>query len=205
MTGKHATQRSTQQAGTDWRRLVVTGAAGLLLACGAVAATTATAAVPVYFAVSGSTFTVTAEALRGRNAVQYASVTTGTDQRHPVAVAAIAHATLTGLCQSSVTHTPLGAVTLTIRSGDDHPVHARDLVIDLQQLKGDLHFEQVRMGQDASTLTGAGARAQPGAYGQQASRLDINHVTVRAWSVAAGTFDLAGASMAIRPGAHPCA
>ncbi|MEU2563348.1 DUF6230 family protein [Streptomyces longispororuber] len=199
--GRHRTEKP----GTDWRRFALAGTAGLVLAGGTVAATTATAAVPVYFAVSGSTFTVTADTLRGRNAVQYASVTSGTDKKHPVAVASIADATLTNLCQSSVTRTPLGAVTLTIRTGENRSVHARDLVIDLQRLDGDLHFKDVRMGQDASTLRGAGPRARPGAYGQQARRLDINDVKVRAWSVAAATFELADASMSIRPGAHPCA
>ncbi|GHE99688.1 hypothetical protein GCM10018785_74050 [Streptomyces longispororuber] len=198
--GRHRTEKP----GTDWRRFALAGTVGLVLAGGTVAATTATAAVPVYFAVSGSTFTVTADTLRGRDAVQYASVASGTDEKHPVAVASIADATLTNLCQSSVTRTPLGAVTLTIRTGENRSVHARDLVIDLQRLDGDLRFKQVRMGQDASTL-GAGPRAQQGAYGQQARRLDIDDVKVRAWSVAAATFELADASMSIRPGAHPCA
>lgn len=195
-----------RRAGTDWRRFALLGTSGLALMAGTLWATTATAAVPASFAVSGSTFTVTADRLQGQQAVQYASVTSGSKQeRHPVAVAAINNARLHGLCQSSVTRTPFGPVTLTIRSGRERPVHAGNLVIDLQRLDGDLHFGQVRMGQDAGTLNAVpGAQGQAGAYGQQARSLTVDRLRVRAWSVTAGTFDLKDATMSISPGDTSC-
>ncbi|MFJ2815219.1 DUF6230 family protein [Streptomyces sp. NPDC087294] len=190
---------------TDWRRFAVAAVAALALASGTVWTTTA-AAIPVSFAVAGGTFQVSADHVAGTGAAQYAaSVTDAAGKSHPVAVAAIGRARLTRLCQSSVAHTPFGDVTLTIRSGAEHPVEAEDLVIDLDRLDGDLTFGRVQLGRDASTLTAVdGAVGTAGAYGQQARTLVIDRMRLRAWSITAGTFSLRGAAMAISAGERPC-
>ncbi|GAA2268228.1 hypothetical protein GCM10010145_48470 [Streptomyces ruber] len=122
-----------------------------------------------------------------------------------VAVAAIGRATLTDVCQSSVTRTPFGALTLVIRSGRGTPVEATGMVIDLQQVTGDLRFGQVQMGRDAATLDASPpTHGAPGAYGQQAKTFGITRMRMDAWSLAAGSFSLRDASMSIRPGARPC-
>ncbi|MEU7039621.1 DUF6230 family protein [Streptomyces varsoviensis] len=190
---------------TDWRRLALAAPLALALAAGSVWATTASA-VPVTFAVSGSTFQVAAAHLAGKDAVQFASFATdAAGKRRPVAVAGIGSARISHLCQSSVAHTPFGSVTLTIRSGEEHPVKAENLVIDLKRLDGDLRFGRVQMGRDAGSLDAVeGVRGDRGTYGQQARTLDIDRMRLRAWSLTAGTFSLRGASMAISPGDHSC-
>ncbi|GGU97446.1 hypothetical protein GCM10010211_75930 [Streptomyces albospinus] len=202
--GRHSSS-AAPAAGTNWQRAAV--AAVLALAASAMTVWSTTAAgVPVNFAISGSTFQVTADQLKGRDAVQYASFHKDARGRNrPVAVAGIGHATLTNVCQSSVARTPFGPVTLTIRGGRGALVTAEDMVIDLKQVRGDLHFGDVQMGRDASTLdAGAPTGAALGAYGQQAKTLDITDMRLSAWSLAAGSFSLRDATMAIRLGNRPC-
>ncbi|MEU9193118.1 DUF6230 family protein [Streptomyces hundungensis] len=191
--------------GTDWRRFALVATVAAVLGA-AVASTTTAIALPVSFAVAGSSFQVSAERLHGVGAVQFASFTQGASgPAHPVAIAGINSARITRLCQSSVAHTPFGAVTLTIRSGDDEPVEAHDLVLDLDHLDGDLRFGHAELGRDAATLDAvAGLHGLSGAYGQQARTLDIGRMRLTSWSVTAGSFDLRGAHMSVRKGTHPC-
>ncbi|MFF4603061.1 DUF6230 family protein [Streptomyces sp. NPDC001339] len=213
MARHRATRRGSRRrgggaptAGTSWRRVAVSAVLALAGSATTVWSTTA-AGVPVSFAVSGSTFQVTADQLNGREAVQYASFDKDARGRsRPVAVAGIGHARLTNVCQSSVARTPFGPVTLTIRGGRGALVTAEDLVIDLQQVRGDLRFGDVQMGRDASRLDAAGSLTGGvlGAYGQQARTLDITDMRLSAWSLAAGSFSLHDATMSIRPGNRPC-
>jgi hypothetical protein len=64
-------------------------------------------AVPVSFAVSGSQFQISASKLEGTGFSQYAGVTEDTaGGQHNVAIANIASAQLSDLCQSVVSDTP---------------------------------------------------------------------------------------------------
>ncbi|MEU6484538.1 DUF6230 family protein [Streptomyces sp. NPDC046887] len=168
--------------------------------------TTMASALPVSFAVAGRSFQVSADSLHGEGAVQYAAFTRDSSgSSRPVAVAGIDSARITGLCQSSVTRTPFGAVTLLIRSRPDTPVDARGLVIDLDNLEGNLRFGDVQLGRDAATLDAvAGVRGAEGAYGQQARTMDITGMRLTSWSVTAGSFTLRGSRMFVRLGEHPC-
>ncbi|WP_344358120.1 DUF6230 family protein [Streptomyces gobitricini] len=158
------------------------------------------------FAVSGSSFTVTADHLDGHNAVQYISTDVELDgTRHPVAVAAISRARLKNMCQFAVTRTPVGPVALVVRGGGAEPVQAEDLVIDLDRITGDMRFEQARMGQDASTLDGqAGAQGLQGVFGQRVGRLVVKDMRLRAWSLTAGVLKLKQATLAISLEESPC-
>ncbi|OPC77138.1 hypothetical protein B4N89_42015 [Embleya scabrispora] len=190
---------------TEVRRFALIATGALALSAGTLWGTIA-AGVPVSFAVSGGTFRISADHLSGKDAVQFASYRTDAgDRRHPVAVAGIADARLTNLCQSSVAHTPFGDLTLTIRSGPNTAVRAEHLVIDLDRLNGDMTFGQVQMGRDAATLDAVpGVVGTPGAYGQQARTLEIDKLRVQARSITAGTFSLTDASMSITAGDHSC-
>ncbi|MEU3500022.1 DUF6230 family protein [Streptomyces hundungensis] len=191
--------------GTDWRRFGIVAAIATVLGL-AVAGTTTAIALPVSFAVAGRSFQVSAERLHGMGAVQFAAFTQDAQgSPHPVAIAGINTARIMGLCQSSVVHTPFGAVTLTIRSDDDEPVTASNLVLDLDHLNGDLRFGHAQLGRDAATLDAVpGVHGMSGAYGQQAQTLDINRMQLTSWSVTAGSFDLHGAHMAVQKGDRPC-
>ena len=202
-----ARQRKRLRAeGTDWRRFAVAAPLGMLMAAGTLWATAASGAVPTTFAVSGNTFTVTAKYLEGQNAVQYASVVSGTKgEQHPVAVAVIESAQITGLCEFASTSTPLGPVSFVVRSDGKEPVMAKGLVLDMSRVQGHLRFGQVRMGQDAATLDVPSAvRGRAGTYGQQAQTLSIEGMRLRTWSLTAGSLSLKSASMFITREENPC-
>ncbi len=114
----------------------------------------------------------------GRRFAQYggiASQENGT--KHPTAVSAIRDAELYNLCQSVNASNPLtGRVILTINAGGgDRPATATNLVLDVDELRGDTTFTNIEIGRDASTLNkgGEGAKGQAGLFGQQA-----DHVTI---------------------------
>jgi hypothetical protein len=189
----------------DRRRFALASLVATLLAAGTVATTTA-AELPVSFAVAGSPFTVTAHRLEATGATQFASFRRdGAGTRHAAAVVGIRSARISGLCQSAVARTPLGTVTLVIRSGSDEPVRAEDMVLDLTRLTGDMAFGSVEMGRDAATLDSSGVTGPAGTYGQQARTLTIDDLRLNAWSLTAGTFSLSDAGMSVRRGEHPCA
>jgi hypothetical protein len=90
-------------------------------------------------------------------------------------------------------------ISLVINAGDDpkNPVHAKNLLIQMDDLKGEAEFTNIQIGQDASTLTAAGDFAgakspQKGAFGQQADEVTITKLKQVARSTSAGTFQLSG-------------
>ncbi|QHC21483.1 DUF6230 family protein [Streptomyces sp. GS7] len=194
-----------RRSGTNCRRLAIVVALSGLAAAITIGGMQA-AAMPVSFAVTGSTFQVSAKQMHGVGAVQFASLTSdAAGHDRPAAVAGISRARLTGLCQSSVAHTPLGAVTLRIEADDGRTTEAHRLVLGLSELKGDMRFGEVEMGRDAATLDAvAGVHGASGQYGQQARTLDVDGMRLTSQSITAGSFDLSGARMHVQLGDHPC-
>ncbi|MGW0916948.1 DUF6230 family protein [Streptomyces sp. NPDC002784] len=189
---------------TNWRRFGLASLAATLLATGTVATTTA-AEIPVSFAVAGNPFTVTAEHLEATGATQFASFREDAKgSSHPVTVVGIRSASIEGLCQSAVARTPLGAVTLIIRSNGDAPVTARNVALDITRLTGDMTFHSVEMGRDAATLDSSGIVGTPGTYGQQARSLTVENARLQAWSLTAGMFSLTGSDMSVQRGEQTC-
>jgi hypothetical protein len=191
---------------TRWRRFAVVLVPAVAVA-GAIVFGMANGAIAASFAVSGSTFKVSANKLEGTGFVQYGG--TATDKAghvHPVAVSGIKSATLTNLCQSVVV--PGTPISLVIRAGrdPDHPAAATDLLIDMTQLSGDATFENISIGQDASTLNKGPANAvgQPGGFGQQADKVTINGLQQVAWSTSAGTFTLNGLDLHVSLSGEQC-
>ena len=204
---------------TRWRRfaavMVPAVAAASLLMVGV-----ASGAFPASFAVSGSTFKVSADELDGDGFVQYggfASQKGATFQPNglpadtksaPVAVSGIKTATLTNLCQSVLV--PGTSISLVIHAGnstaDAGKVHATDLIIAMSTLSGDATFTNIVIGQDASTLTGgpAGATGLPGFFGQQADHVNIKHLKQVAWSTSAGMFQLNGLDLHVSTSHEEC-
>ncbi|MDF1479882.1 DUF6230 family protein [Leifsonia sp. H3M29-4] len=162
-------------------------------------------AVPVSFAVSGSQFQISAELLEGTGFSQYAGVandTAGTPRQ--VAIANIASASLTGLCQSVVTETPLGPVGLRITAGGaGTPATATDLQIGMTDLKGDSSFGNIRIGVDASTVNTA-AKGDAGSFAQDADTITISGLQQTAWSTQASVFTLNGMHVELTDGSTSC-
>jgi hypothetical protein len=172
---------------------------------GAIGFGIANGAIPTNFAVSGSTFKVSADQLVGNGFVQYGDhVQDKAGHPHPVAVSGIKSAELTNLCQSVVV--PGTSISLVIRAGKDKPATATDLLIDMTQLSGDATFDNISIGQDASTLTKGPAIAvgEPGGFGQQADKVTINGLRQVAWSTSAGTFTLNGLDLHVSLAGEQC-
>jgi Family of unknown function (DUF6230) len=189
---------------TRWRRFaLVTGPAVVL--AGVIVFGMANGAIAASFAVSGSTFKVSADELVGTGFVQYGGLAVDkSGKQHPVAVSGIGKATLTNLCQSVVAP---GGISLVIRAGADpaNPATATDLLIDMESLSGDASFTNIDIGQDASTLTKAGgAKGVPGGFGQQADSVTIKHLRQVAWSTSAGTFNLNGLDLHVSLTGEQC-
>ena len=165
----------------------------------------ANGAVPVSFSVSGSQFQISASQLDGTGFSQYAGVapdTAGKD--HQVAIANINSATLSDLCQSVVTDTPMGKVGLLITAGGDgKPATASDLQIGMTDLKGDSTFGNIRIGVDASTVK-TSAKGSAGDFAQDADTVKITNLQQTAWSTQASVFTLTGMHVQLTDGSKGC-
>jgi len=195
----------TVRGRTRWRRfaLVTVPAVGL---AGLIVFGMADGAIAASFAVSGSTFKVSADTLDGSGFVQYGGVAVDkAGNQHPVAVSGIKSATLSNLCQSVVAP---GGISLVIRAGTQQgkPATATDLLIDMSQLSGDATFTNIDIGMDASSLKKGpdGAVGQPGGFGQQADHVTINGLKQVAWSTSAGTFTLNGLDLHVSLTGEQC-
>ncbi|MFF1574750.1 DUF6230 family protein [Leifsonia sp. NPDC058292] len=195
-----------------FRKLTGTHAGRIVLAAVPVAvvstvlmAGVANGAVPVSFAVSGSQFQISASQLDGTGFSQYAGVAPDTaGKNHQVAIANIASANLSDLCQSVVTDTPMGKVGLLITAGGNgKPASATDLQIGMTDLKGDADFGNIRIGVDASTVNTA-HKGGAGDFAQDADTVKIKNLQQTAWSTQASVFTLTGMHVQLTDGAKGC-
>lgn len=162
-------------------------------------------AVPVSFAVSGSQFQIGASQLEGTGFSQYAGVATDSEGgEHTVAIANIKSATLSDLCQSVITETPLGTVGVLIKAGGNgNPATASDLQIGMTGLKGDASFGQIRIGVDASTVN-TEAKGGAGDFAQDSDTISISNLQQTAWSTQASVFTLTGMTLELTDGSQGC-
>ncbi|WP_329122945.1 DUF6230 family protein [Streptomyces sp. NBC_01465] len=204
---------SQVRGGTRWKRFALvmvpavaaTGAIGVAMAQGALAAS---------FSVSGQSFKVTTDQLKGTGFSQYGGVDTGYDLKgnkaaHAVAVSGFKSATITNMCQSVVTpDVPfIGTVTLVLKAGQNasKPVTAKDLYLDVEDLDADAVFTNIDIGVAAKDATKGpamkpGEKANPFGFSQQAEKVTLSHVKQKAWATTAGTFKLSGLSMRLKTG-----
>ncbi|MFH8552406.1 DUF6230 family protein [Streptomyces celluloflavus] len=201
---------SQARGGTRWKRFAVvmvpsiaaTAAIGVAISQGALAAS---------FAVSGQQFKVTTDQLKGDGFVQYGAIDVQKDgTRVPVAVSGFSSAEITNLCQSVVVPVPLfGDVSLKLSAGGgDKPVVAKNLYIDLDQLKADATFKNINIGVAAGSTSNpgmhAGDMADKGSFAQEAEKAVLTGVEQRAWATTAGTFKLSGLQMDVAKGKNEC-
>lgn len=199
------TPDKSNPGGTHWRRFALLLVPSLILAAGMLF-TTANGSMAASFAVSATSFKITADKMVGEGFAQYGSVVVdGEDGEHPVAPAGIQVAKIYNLCQSAVYETAVGTFTIRISAGTDEPVEATNLVLDTDDLTGDAVFENIEIGRDASTLDQVdGHQGAPGAFGQQSDTISITNVKGRNWAVNAGTFKLHNLDLSISPGKDEC-
>ncbi|MFE0684234.1 DUF6230 family protein [Streptomyces sp. NPDC058961] len=209
---------SQVRGGTRWKRFALvmvpsvaaTAAIGVGLAQGALAAS---------FSVSGVDFKVTADQLDGHNLLQYGSIADGKDLKgndahHAVVVSGFTKATITNMCQSVVQPLPfgLGNVTMTLKAGQNAPIEATNIYLDVSQLNTDAQFTNIDIGVAAGEgkngnekypgrteiQPGANGKITPGAqngFAQRADEAVLSNVEQRAWATTAGSFKLPGLSL----------
>ncbi|MEU5185323.1 DUF6230 family protein [Streptomyces longwoodensis] len=179
------------------RRAAVMAVPATLVAAG-LAVLTAHGALGVQFAISGMPFTVTATDLTGTGFEQFGSLDNmaegspnagDTGGQVLVVTSAIKNATLTKLCQS----VDLGGTNLKIQAGSgSQKVQATDLTTDSTELSGNASFDNIEIGNDASTLTKAGVKGPIGVFSQQADTVHIANLRQVNYATTAGVFKLPG-------------
>ncbi|MCP2261451.1 hypothetical protein LX15_005177 [Streptoalloteichus tenebrarius] len=167
---------------------------------------TASAALPVALALSGSEFRVSASRLEGAGFVRFArGEEAGEGAGPPVAISGIGSACLRDLCQSVVTDTPVGPVTVRALAGSEAPATASDLVIDLAQMAGDVTFTRFRLARDpAAEGQPAGMAGRPEDHGQRADTIVIENLRQIALATTAGVIRLPGLRISVDRGRHEC-
>lgn len=191
-----------------WRR------AGMMLlasavAGGALVGLTAQGVLAAQFAISGIPFTVTASKLSGTGFEQFGNLdnmapnspnASNTQGQPPnqgdtggavvVVTSAIAQATLTDLCQSI----NLGGTNLKLTAGTGStPVSANTLVVDSDLLTGDASFNNIAIGQDASTVDKVpGVTGPLGDFAQAADSVTITNLRQDNFATTAASFTLPG-------------
>ena len=188
--------------GVQWKRFGGAIALTGVVTAGMVALT-ASGVLAANFSISGMPFTVTATKLHGEGFEQFATIDNmiedspnqgDTGGQVVVIVSAINNAQLTKLCQS----VSLGGMFLKITAGDGAtPVQARALVVDSDLISGDADFQNINVGQDASTFnkvtdpaTGKTIKGGEGVFGQQADTVDINNLRQNNYATTAAVFTL---------------
>ncbi|MFJ8148966.1 DUF6230 family protein [Streptomyces sp. NPDC096048] len=161
---------------------------------------TAHGALGVQFAISGMPFTVTATELDGTGFAQFGGLDNmaegspnagDTGGQVLVVTSVIKEAKLTKLCQS----VDLGGTNLLITAGEgDTRVSASDLTTDSTFLSGDASFNNIEIGNDASTLDKAGpkGRGPIGVFSQQADTVHIKNLRQTNYATTAAVFKLPG-------------
>ncbi|MBJ7904232.1 DUF6230 family protein [Streptomyces sp. NPDC004549] len=182
------------------RRAAVLAVPATLVAAG-LAVFTAQGALGVQFAISGMPFTVTATELDGTGFEQFGGLDNMADGSPNagdtggqvlVVTSAIKSAKLTKLCQS----VDLGGTNLLITAGSGKTrVSATDLTTDSTKLSGDASFDNIEIGNDASTLTKANAKGPIGVFSQQADTVHIANLRQTNYATTAGVFKLPGLNL----------
>ncbi|MET7687365.1 DUF6230 family protein [Streptomyces sp. NPDC005483] len=186
------------------RRGRVRGRRAAIMAVPAVAITaglaimTAEGALGVQFAISGMPFVVTATQMDGTGFEQFGGLDNMADNSPNagdtggqvlVVTSVIKNATITKLCQS----VDLGGTNLLIKAGaGDKKVEATDLTLDSTDLTGDASFNNIEIGNDASTLTKGGVKGPLGVFSQQADTVHIANLRQTNYATTAAVFKLPG-------------
>ena len=200
--------------GTKWKRfaLVMVPTVGI---AGAMTVMMASGALPASFAVSGQQFQVSADTLDGQTFAQSGDVIVDSGGKpHAVAVAGIAKATITNMCQSVKVPTPLGDLVVVLKAGGGGtPATASNLVLDTNQVNADAVFTGVNIGADAADVAKktniSGFQKQSGAFapGEFAQVVDhavLTGVKQTAYSTTAGTMTLKGLSISASLNGKTC-
>ena len=81
---------------------------------------------------------------------------------------------------------------------------ATNMVVDMTQLEGDATFNNIQIGQDASTLMEWPKNDKSEVAQRQPGIIEITTLRQNAWAPTAGQFNLNGLSLKLVSGKHEC-
>ncbi|MEU6370032.1 DUF6230 family protein [Streptomyces sp. NPDC046931] len=199
---------------TCWKRFtgvliagVTTSAAlGIGMAQGALAAS---------FLISGERFQVAAHTLRARGVSIYPMIDVAKKGTLvPVVVLGFRKAYITGLCLSVELPVPvLGPYTLVLTGGERRRVEASNLFIDATSVSAaQANTTDIDIGVAAGAIRkgpiNPGDRKSrffdPNVFAQQAQSVFLADVRVTSVAVTAGTLNIPGLNLRLKPGRHRC-
>ncbi|MFV2197673.1 DUF6230 family protein [Nocardiopsis sp. LOL_012] len=191
--------------GTRWRRFALIAVPGLTAAA-VLGGMTTQGLLAASFAVSGDNFKMSADRFAGTGFQQYGDVASSADgSERAVGLSAVNSAELDNLCMSALMDLGIGEATLLINAGEGTPVEGTDLVLDIEQLRGDAEFSEIEIGRDASTLDQVeGAQGPQGGFGLQSDSITVSDMELTTWAVTSGSLRLSGLSLKVLPGDHEC-
>lgn len=158
------------------------------------------------FTVSGVSYKASADRFNADGVTQFGSVDQSPKAAHPVFVNGFKGASADNFCQSFEVPVPVvGTMTVRIDAPGENGFAADNLVLGIDNVSGDVTFDNVEIGRDAGTLsTGPHPGAQPGTFGIQSDRLHINRLHQEAWSTTAGSLKLNSVGIKSEAGHHDC-
>lgn len=158
------------------------------------------------FTVSGVTYKASADRFNARGVAQFGSVDQSPKAAHPVFVNGFRNATADNFCQSFQVPVPVvGTMTVRIDAPGGKGFAADNLVLGIDNVAGDISFDDVEIGRDAGTLDrGPHPGAQSGTFGIQSEGLHIDQLRQEAWSTTAGSLKLNSVGIKSEAGDHDC-
>ncbi len=201
MSSEASTNPTPTYGGVRWRRFAAIFTVATSMAV-ALITMTAQGVIAAQFSISGMPFTVTSTQLSGTGFEQFAVLDTmvpgspnegDTGGQLVLVVSAINEAELQDLCQSI----NLGGTNLKLTAGaPGRPVRARTLVVDSDLIQGDAQFNNISIGQDASTLDKVpGVTGPIGVFGQQSDTVTIRNLRQNNYATTAASFTLPNLNM----------
>lgn len=198
---------TAEEGRTRWLRFGAVFGLGLLIT-GVLLVGVARGALAASFTVTGQSFKVSADSLRGSGFVMLGGVDRGADEAHPVAVSAFRSSELDNFCQSAVVSgLPIvGDLTLKMVSPGPAGMAATDIVIGVAELRGDLTMAGPQIGVDAAHVSKGpeGVKGAVGTFALQADEVRVGAVRQTAWSTVAHTIRLKELVLTVERGRSEC-
>ncbi|GII76218.1 hypothetical protein Sru01_12000 [Sphaerisporangium rufum] len=189
-----------------WRRFTVVFVPAAAAATGLLTATV-TGAIGASFVVAGQEIKQAIREIRARGVEEFGGVVTTKDgTRIPVYIIAGRYVETYDLCQSVLTATPFGDVTIRTLAGRyDHPVTSENQVAKVISIDSHPTYTGLQVGLDASTLDAIpGVAGPPGTVGSQAVSVVNRNVRQVLLALSATTIDLPNTSLRVLKGDHEC-
>lgn len=193
---------NTAPGRTRWSRFFLALGVGLA-AAGVLIFGMAQGSLAASLTVSGGSFQVSADKVRGTGFVQYGQVDTTADGKQPVAVNGFRMARLDNFCQSFLIDdlAGVGSMSVKLSAPNVRGMEAENMIVDLSQLNADLKLVEPEIGVDAAELDGPpGGTGAAGTFGLQAQGIELEQLRQTTWSTTAATLRFREMSLSAKPG-----